>query len=47
MMNGVFHSLRGEFDLGESYMGRDVLSVIVTTIKVSGFNTDATAVLIG
>uniref|UniRef100_A0A671YVH7 peptidylprolyl isomerase n=1 Tax=Sparus aurata TaxID=8175 RepID=A0A671YVH7_SPAAU len=35
VMNGVFHSLRGEFDLSESYSGQAVLEVIVTTIKVS------------
>lgn len=40
VMNGVFHSLRGEFDLSDSYTGRDVLGVIVTTIKVSGLNTE-------
>uniref|UniRef100_A0A7N8WMT3 peptidylprolyl isomerase n=1 Tax=Mastacembelus armatus TaxID=205130 RepID=A0A7N8WMT3_9TELE len=34
VMNGVFHSLRGEFDLSESYSGQAVLGVIVTTIKV-------------
>ncbi|XP_068559313.1 FK506-binding protein 15 isoform X2 [Cebidichthys violaceus] len=33
VMNGVFHSLRGEFDLGDSYSGQAVLGVIVTTIK--------------
>ncbi|XP_030579634.1 FK506-binding protein 15 isoform X1 [Archocentrus centrarchus] len=33
VMNGVFHSLRGEFDLTESYSGKAVLGVIVTTIK--------------
>ncbi|XP_070760177.1 FK506-binding protein 15 [Enoplosus armatus] len=33
VMNGVFHSLRGEFDLSESYSGQAVLGVIVTTIK--------------
>ncbi|XP_049341624.1 FK506-binding protein 15 isoform X4 [Astyanax mexicanus] len=33
VMNGVFHSLRGEFDLQESYSGSDVLKVIVSTIK--------------
>ncbi|KAF0033686.1 hypothetical protein F2P81_013752 [Scophthalmus maximus] len=33
VMNGVFHSLRGEFDLGESYSGQAVLAVVVTTIK--------------
>lgn len=33
VMNGVFHSLRGEFDLSESYTGQAVLGVIVTTIK--------------
>jgi len=37
VMNGVFHSLRGEFDLSESYSGQAVLGVIVTTIKVSAF----------
>uniref|UniRef100_A0A671YVK3 peptidylprolyl isomerase n=1 Tax=Sparus aurata TaxID=8175 RepID=A0A671YVK3_SPAAU len=36
VMNGVFHSLRGEFDLSESYSGQAVLEVIVTTIKVTG-----------
>lgn len=34
VMNGVFHSLRGEFDLSETYSGQTVLGVIVTTIKV-------------
>lgn len=33
VMNGVYHSLRGEFDLGESYSGQAVLGVIVSTIK--------------
>ncbi|KAK6312974.1 hypothetical protein J4Q44_G00163210 [Coregonus suidteri] len=33
VMNGVFHSLRGEFDLHETYTGSAVLSVIVNTIK--------------
>ncbi|XP_048840020.1 FK506-binding protein 15-like isoform X2 [Brienomyrus brachyistius] len=33
VMNGVFHSLRGEFDLQESYTGSAVLGVIVSTIK--------------
>ncbi|KAK5870520.1 hypothetical protein PBY51_003462 [Eleginops maclovinus] len=33
VMNGVFHSLRGQFDLSESYSGQAVLGVIVTTIK--------------
>ncbi|XP_053181784.1 FK506-binding protein 15 [Scomber japonicus] len=33
VMNGVFHSLRGEFDLNESYSGQAVLGVIVSTIK--------------
>uniref|UniRef100_A0A8B9GU95 peptidylprolyl isomerase n=1 Tax=Astyanax mexicanus TaxID=7994 RepID=A0A8B9GU95_ASTMX len=37
VMNGVFHSLRGEFDLQESYSGSDVLKVIVSTIKVCLF----------
>lgn len=40
VMNGVFHSLRGEFDLSESYTGQDVLGVIVSTIKVSGLYTE-------
>lgn len=40
VMNGVFHSLRGEFDLSESYSGQAVLGVIVTTIKVSVFYTE-------
>uniref|UniRef100_A0A8C5HIC3 peptidylprolyl isomerase n=1 Tax=Gouania willdenowi TaxID=441366 RepID=A0A8C5HIC3_GOUWI len=34
VMNGVFHSLRAEFDVRESYSGQTVLSVIVSTIKV-------------
>ena len=34
VMNGVFHSLRGEFDLNDSYTGSSVLGVIVNTIKV-------------
>uniref|UniRef100_A0A674AVX4 peptidylprolyl isomerase n=1 Tax=Salmo trutta TaxID=8032 RepID=A0A674AVX4_SALTR len=34
VMNGVFHSLRGEFDLHETYTGSAVLSIIVNTIKV-------------
>ncbi|KAM7416849.1 hypothetical protein PAMA_018766 [Pampus argenteus] len=33
VMNGVFHSLRGEFELAESYSGQAVLGVIVSTIK--------------
>ncbi|MEQ2210563.1 hypothetical protein XENOCAPTIV_015668, partial [Xenoophorus captivus] len=33
VMNGVFHSLRAEFELSESYSGQAVLGVIVTTIK--------------
>uniref|UniRef100_A0A4W5QR01 peptidylprolyl isomerase n=1 Tax=Hucho hucho TaxID=62062 RepID=A0A4W5QR01_9TELE len=33
VMNGVFHSLRGEFDLHETYTGSSVLSIIVNTIK--------------
>uniref|UniRef100_A0A667XYU4 peptidylprolyl isomerase n=1 Tax=Myripristis murdjan TaxID=586833 RepID=A0A667XYU4_9TELE len=37
VMNGVFHSLRGEFDLSESYSGQAVLAVIVSTIKVRFF----------
>ncbi|XP_067825638.1 FK506-binding protein 15 isoform X2 [Heptranchias perlo] len=34
IMNGVFQTLRGEFDLDETYSGRAVLGVIVNTIKV-------------
>ncbi|XP_058861417.1 FK506-binding protein 15-like isoform X2 [Acipenser ruthenus] len=33
VMNGVFQSLRGEFDLQQSYTGKAVLAVIVNTIK--------------
>ncbi|XP_046726640.1 FK506-binding protein 15 isoform X2 [Silurus meridionalis] len=33
VMNGVFHSLRGEFELHETYTGSVVLSVLVNTIK--------------
>ncbi|CAN9512734.1 unnamed protein product [Ophioblennius macclurei] len=33
VMNGVFHSLRGEFELSESYSGQAVLAVIISTIK--------------
>uniref|UniRef100_A0AAZ3RGH4 peptidylprolyl isomerase n=1 Tax=Oncorhynchus tshawytscha TaxID=74940 RepID=A0AAZ3RGH4_ONCTS len=33
VMNGVFHSLRGEFDRHETYTGSTVLGVIVNTIK--------------
>ncbi|XP_072244718.1 FK506-binding protein 15 isoform X2 [Leuresthes tenuis] len=33
VMNGVFHSLRAEFDLNESYSGQAVLAAIVTNIK--------------
>ncbi|XP_062399167.1 FK506-binding protein 15 isoform X2 [Sardina pilchardus] len=33
VMNGVFHSLRGEFDLHESYTGSAILGVLVSTIK--------------
>ncbi|XP_048098584.1 LOW QUALITY PROTEIN: FK506-binding protein 15 [Alosa alosa] len=33
VMNGVFHSLRGEFDLHESYKGSAILGVLVSTIK--------------
>ncbi|XP_041854809.1 FK506-binding protein 15 isoform X2 [Melanotaenia boesemani] len=34
VMNGVFHSLRAEFDLSDSYSGQAVLAVIVSTIKL-------------
>ncbi|KAK3566032.1 hypothetical protein QTP86_024566 [Hemibagrus guttatus] len=33
VMNGVFHSLRGEFELNETYTGSVVLGVLVSTIK--------------
>ncbi|XP_053137976.1 FK506-binding protein 15 isoform X2 [Hemicordylus capensis] len=33
IMNGVFRSLRGEFELEESYSGREVLGVVMNTIK--------------
>ncbi|XP_053863152.1 FK506-binding protein 15-like isoform X2 [Malaclemys terrapin pileata] len=33
IMNGVFQTLRGEFELEESYSGRTVLGVIMNTIK--------------
>ncbi|KAM9271515.1 FK506-binding protein 15 isoform 6-T6 [Morus bassanus] len=33
IMNGVFQSLRGEFELEETYSGRTVLGVVMTTIK--------------
>ncbi|XP_047656071.1 FK506-binding protein 15 isoform X2 [Tachysurus fulvidraco] len=33
VMNGVFHSLRGEFELDETYTGSAVLGVLVNTIK--------------
>lgn len=33
-MNGVFQSLRGEFELEETYSGRTVLGVVMNTIKV-------------
>uniref|UniRef100_A0A671TBV5 peptidylprolyl isomerase n=1 Tax=Sinocyclocheilus anshuiensis TaxID=1608454 RepID=A0A671TBV5_9TELE len=34
VMNGVFQSLRAEFDLNETYTGSAVLRVLVSTIKV-------------
>lgn len=34
IMNQVFQSLRGEFELEESYSGRTVLGTIMNTIKV-------------
>lgn len=34
IMNQVFQSLRGEFELEESYSGRAVLGTIMNTIKV-------------
>ncbi|KAM4761252.1 FK506-binding protein 15 isoform 1-T1 [Cyanocitta cristata] len=33
IMNGVFQSLRGEFELDEMYTGRTVLGVVMNTIK--------------
>ncbi|XP_026542509.1 FK506-binding protein 15 isoform X2 [Notechis scutatus] len=33
IMNGVFHSLRGQFEFEESYTGRIVLGVVMSTIK--------------
>lgn len=33
-MNQVFQSLRGEFELEESYDGRTILGTIMNTIKV-------------
>ncbi|XP_055649583.1 FK506-binding protein 15 isoform X2 [Falco peregrinus] len=33
IMNGVFQSLRGEFELEETYAGRTVLGVVMNTIK--------------
>lgn len=34
IMNQVFQSLRGEFELEESYDGRTILRTIMHTIKV-------------
>lgn len=34
IMNSVFQSLRGEFELDEMYSGRTVLGVVMNTIKV-------------
>lgn len=34
IMNQVFHDLRGEFELEESYDGRTILGTIMHTIKV-------------
>lgn len=34
IMNQVFHCLRGEFELEESYNGRTILGAIMSTIKV-------------
>ncbi|XP_062815142.1 FK506-binding protein 15 isoform X2 [Anolis carolinensis] len=33
IMNGVFQSLRSEFELEESYTGREVLGIVMNTIK--------------
>ncbi|XP_066467024.1 FK506-binding protein 15 isoform X4 [Tiliqua scincoides] len=35
IMNGVFRSLRGQFELEESYTGRVVLGVVMNTIKTT------------
>lgn len=34
VMNRLFHSLREEFDLQESYSGESVLQMVLSTIKV-------------
>lgn len=34
VMNGLFHSLREEFDLQETYSGESVLEMILSNIKV-------------
>lgn len=34
IMNRVFQSLRGQFELEESYTGREVLGTVMNTIKV-------------
>ena len=34
VMNGVFQSLRGQFQVEQSYSGQAVLGLIVSTIKV-------------
>lgn len=33
-MNGVFQSLRAQFELEETYTGRAVLGIVMNTIKV-------------
>ncbi|KAG8447401.1 hypothetical protein GDO86_014757 [Hymenochirus boettgeri] len=35
IMNGVFQTLRGEFEVDESYSGREVLGTIMSTIKAT------------
>uniref|UniRef100_A0A8C8JL01 peptidylprolyl isomerase n=1 Tax=Oncorhynchus tshawytscha TaxID=74940 RepID=A0A8C8JL01_ONCTS len=46
VMNGVFHSLRGEFDRHETYTGSTVLGVIVNTIKVQHLFTTMTKTVV-
>ncbi|XP_077601241.1 FK506-binding protein 15-like isoform X2 [Stigmatopora nigra] len=38
VMNAVFHSLRGEFDLNENYTGQTVLRILMNTIKNETLN---------
>lgn len=34
-MNNVYHSLKSEFESGQSYKGTEILATIMNTIKVS------------